>query len=132
MIEAQTRFRVRYQETDAQGIAHHSNYVVWMELGRVDFLTQAGFPYREVERRGVHLIVTNLGVKYRKAAFFDDEITITTRLGLLKSRLVRFEYRLERVEDGAFLAEAFSEHMATDLEKRVIGIPEFLRDLLEP
>jgi acyl-CoA thioester hydrolase len=131
VIQSQTRFRVRYKETDAMGIAHHSNYVVWLELGRVDFLAQAGFPYRDVEARGVLLVVTNLGVKYRRPATFDDEILITTRLGGLKSRMVRFEYALERVSDSALLAEAFTEHIATDLEKHVIPIPQFLRVLLE-
>jgi acyl-CoA thioester hydrolase len=131
VIQSQTRFRVRYKETDAMGIAHHSNYVVWLELGRVDFLAQAGFPYRDVEARGVLLVVTNLGVKYRRPATFDDEILITTRLGGLKSRMVRFEYALERVSDSALLAEAFTEHIATDLEKHVIPIPQFLRGLLE-
>ena len=114
------------------GIAHHSNYVVWLEIGRVDFLTVAGFPYRDVEKRGVLLVVTNLGVKYRRPAVFDEEVLITTRLGLLKSRLVRFEYALERASDNALLAEAFTEHIATDLDKRAIPIPQFLRELLEP
>ena len=111
MIQARSTIRVRYKETDAMGIAHHSNYVVWLEIGRVDFLTAAGFPYRDVEKRGVLLVVTSLG---------------------LKSRLVRFEYALERVSDNALLAEAFTEHIATDLDKRAIPIPQFLRDLLEP
>jgi acyl-CoA thioester hydrolase len=128
--QSQTRFRVRYKETDAMGIAHHSNYVVWLEMGRVDFLTQAGFPYRDVEKRGVLLVVSGVGVKYRRPAVFDDEVIITTRLGALKSRLVRFEYALERSSDHALLAEAFTEHIATDLEKRAIPIPEFLRELL--
>ena len=132
MIQSRSTVRVRYKETDAMGIAHHSNYVVWLEIGRVDFLTVAGFPYRDVEKRGVLLVVTNLGVKYRRPAVFDEEVLITTRLGLLKSRLVRFEYALERVSDNALLAEAFTEHIATDLDKRAIPIPQFLRELLEP
>ncbi len=129
--QAQTRFRVRYAETDAMGIAHHSNYLIWLEMGRVDFLTRLGLPYREVEKRGVLLVVSGAAVKYRRAAFFDDELLLTTRVGALKSRLVRFEYAIERSSDNALIAEGSTEHIATDFEKRAIPIPQYLRDLLE-
>jgi acyl-CoA thioester hydrolase len=131
MKQSQTRVRVRYAETDAMGIAHHSNYVVWFEMGRVDFMTELGLPYREVEKRGVLLVVSGIQVKYRRGAMFDDELLITTRLGGLKSRLVRFEYTIERLEDGLLVAEGSSEHIATDSSKRAIPIPQYLRDLLE-
>jgi acyl-CoA thioester hydrolase len=129
--QSQIQLRVRYAETDAMGIAHHSNYVIWLEMGRVAFLDEMGFPYREVEKRGVLLVVTQVGVKYRRPAVFDDEIILTTRLGALKSRLVRFEYAIERTSDNALLAEGFTEHIATDLEKRTVPIPQYLRDVLE-
>jgi acyl-CoA thioester hydrolase len=112
------------------GIAHHSNYVIWLEMGRIAFLDEIGVPYSEVERRGVYLVVTNIGVKYRRPAKFDDEIILTTRLSALKSRLVRFDYVLE-TPDGSLLAEGFSEHIATDLEKRTVLIPHHLREALE-
>ncbi len=129
--QSRIQIRVRYAETDAMGIAHHSNFVIWLEMGRVALLDELGFPYREVEKRGVLLVVTQVGVKYRRPAVFDDEIILTTRLGTLKSRLVRFEYALERASDGALLAEGFTEHIATDLEKRTVPIPQYLRDVLE-
>ena len=129
--QSRIQIRVRYAETDAMGIAHHSNFVIWLEMGRVAFLDELGFPYREVEKRGVLLVVTQVGVKYRRPAVFDDEIILTTRLGALKSRLVRFEYALERASDSALLAEGFTEHIATDFEKRTVPIPQYLRDVLE-
>jgi acyl-CoA thioester hydrolase len=127
--QSQIRFKVRYAETDAMGIAHHSNYVIWFEMGRVDFLDQLGIPYSEVERRGVYLVVTSIGVKYRRPARFDDTIILTTRLSTLKSRMVRFDYALEQ-PDGRLLAEGFSEHIATDFEKRAVPIPHHLREAL--
>ncbi len=113
------------------GIAHHSNYVIWLEMGRVDFMTSLGLPYREVEKRGVLLVVSGVAVKYRRPAFFDDELLLTTRVGLLKSRLIRFEYAIERASDQSLIAEGSTEHIATDFEKRAIPVPQYLRDLLE-
>ncbi len=131
VLQSQLQFKVRYAETDAMGIVHHSNYVIWLEMGRVAFLEELGLPYSEVEKRGVYLVVTSVGVKYRRPAIFDDTLLLTTRLGILKSRLVRFEYAIERANDNLLLAEGFTEHMATDFEKRTVPIPQYLRDLLE-
>lgn len=132
MRPVQLRFRVRYAETDQMGVAHHANYLVWLEMGRVDLMTRLGLPYREVERRGVFLVVTNAGVRYRRPAAFDDELVLSTAVSHVKSRLVRFEYAIERAEDGLVVAEGFTEHVATDLERRTIPIPQYVRALLEP
>jgi acyl-CoA thioester hydrolase len=76
-------------------------------------------------------VVSGIQVKYRRGAVFDDELLITTRLGGLKSRWVQFDYAVERLEDGLMVAEGSSEHIATDLNKRAVPIPQYLRDLLE-
>ena len=73
-------FRVRYAETDAMGIAHHSSYVVWMEAGRTEFMRAHGFTYRELEEMGVLLPVLELNVRYMRAAVYDDELRVSTWL----------------------------------------------------
>lgn len=126
-----TRFRVRYAETDQMGVAHHSHYVQWLEVGRVDFMNALGLPYREVEARGLYLVVTGVGLKYRRPAFFDDELELSTWVSGVRSRMVRFSYAVEKVADRALIAEGSSEHIATDAERRAVPVPEYLRELLE-
>jgi acyl-CoA thioester hydrolase len=65
-------FRVRYAETDAMAVAHHSSYILWMELGRTEFMRAYGFTYRELEAMGVLLPIIEIGVKYRYRAVYDD------------------------------------------------------------
>ena len=108
------------------GIAHHSSHVVWMEMGRVEFLRALGVPYSEVEAQGVWLVVSGIGVTYRQGARFDEEVRLLTRLVSLRSRAARFEYRLERASDGVLLAEGWSEHVATDPSRRPVRIPQYL------
>src|SRR5438105_4821851 len=69
--------RVRYAETDAMGIAHHSSYVVWMEMGRTEFMRAHGFTYRQLEEMGVLLPVLEIGVRYRLPAYYDDELRVS-------------------------------------------------------
>lgn len=71
-------FRVRYAETDAMGLAHHSSYVIWMEMGRTEFMRAHGFTYRELEAMGVMMPVLELNVRYKQASYYDDELRITT------------------------------------------------------
>jgi acyl-CoA thioester hydrolase len=124
------KFRVRFAETDQMGIAHHSAYVVWFEAGRVEWLRERGLSYRAIEEAGVSLAVSELQVRYRQAAYFDDELELSTTLLEAKSRRFRFAYRLARPRDGTLLAEAVTVHTPVDRQGRAIRLPaEWLRQL---
>lgn len=116
--------RVRFAETDQMGIAHHSAYPVWMEAGRVQWLRAHGLDYRIMEEGGLSLSVSAMEVEYRRPAHFDDLIAVTTRLVLLRSRLMRLEYRLVRDADGALLASGATVHVPTDRRGRAMRLPE--------
>lgn len=127
------KLRVRFAETDQMGVAHHSAYVVWLEAGRVEWLRQRGLSYREMEEAGLSLAVSRIEVAYRAAAFFDDELTVHTRLQTVRSRRVVYTYRLER--EGQLVATATTEHVPTDRSGRATTIPDRwlgpMKDLLE-
>ena len=72
------QFRVRYYETDAMGIVHHSNYMRWFELGRTEYLRTVGLPYRALEERGIGSPVIGIRAAYKKPAQYDDLITLKT------------------------------------------------------
>src|SRR5438876_8802073 len=92
-------FRVRYAETDAMGIAHHSSYVVWMEAGRTEFMRAHGFTYRELEEMGVLLPVLELNVRYRQAAVYDDELRVSTWLDEFSRTRISLGYAITGVPD---------------------------------
>lgn len=95
----ETVLRVRYSETDAQGIVNNANYLSYFEIGRVEWLRAAGLSYRELELRGYGFVVTEALLRYRKPAFFDDELALRTRLTQLERVSLRFEYELLRGEE---------------------------------
>ena len=94
MRTTESRTRVRYKETDQMAIAHHANYVVWFEIGRTDLCREAGFPYREIEERGLILVVTEIVCRYRAPYRYDDEVVIRTSVAEAASRMMRFAYEL--------------------------------------
>jgi len=99
------------------GIAHHSNYVVWFEIGRTDLCRASGIPYTEIERRGRILVVVEIGCRYLLPFRYDDEVVIRTSASQAASRLMRFEYELVDAE-GTVHATGFSRHVWLDRETR--------------
>ena len=100
------------------GIAHHSNYIVWFEIGRTDLCRATGIPYREIEERGRLLVVVEIGCRYRTPFRYDDEVLIRTSVAEAGSRSMKFAYELLDAADGTVRATGFSVHFWLDKETR--------------
>lgn len=99
------------------GIAHHSNYIVWFEIGRTDLCRATGFSYADIESRGYLLVVTEVGCRYRAPFRYDDEVIIRTTVAEAASRSMRFAYELLDAS-GEVHATGFSAHLWLDRETR--------------
>jgi acyl-CoA thioester hydrolase len=119
---------VRYVETDAMGIVHHSAYVAWLEAGRVEWLERLGQPYAQIEAQGVFFSVVELQIAYRSPARFGEIVEVETWLSELSSRKLRFNYRVWRKD--ALLSEGTTVHVSTNRQGQVIRIPEGLFSIL--
>lgn len=124
-----TSLRVRYAETDAMGVAHHAVYPVWFEVGRSDLMRDLGLSYAEVEEQGYFLMLTDLNVRYRRAARYDEELTLLTHIAEVRSRTLRFGYEL-RGPGGELLASGHTAHIVTDHSYRPQRLPETLLNRL--
>lgn len=116
--EVESRVRVRYKETDQMGIAHHSNYIVWFEIGRTDLCRAAGYSYADIEARGFLLVVTEVNCVYRSPFRYDEEVVIVTSVAGAGSRSVTFAYRLYGDSGTELRASGFSQHVWLDRETR--------------
>ena len=117
-MHVESRVRVRYKETDQMGIAHHSNYLVWFEIGRTDLCRATGFPYDEIERRGYILVVTDIGCRYRTPYRYDEEVLIRTSVSEAASRAMRFAYELYDAGGAQLHASGHSAHLWLDAKSR--------------
>jgi acyl-CoA thioester hydrolase len=121
----ETKFRVRYAETDQMGVVYHSNFVIWFEVGRVEMLRQLGFTYREMEKQdGTHIAVVDMRCRYKAPARYDELVTIRTCLLNVRDSLLHFGYEVIRDEDGAMLAEGETVHIVVDSEFKRIPLPQ--------
>jgi acyl-CoA thioester hydrolase len=124
----ETTLRVRYAETDAQGVVYHSNHVIYFEVGRGAYLRDLGFDYNDMEAAGVMIVVVDLHVRYRAAARYDDELRVVTTLSELGSRSMRFSYELWKGD--TFVASGETAHVCLDRQGRPVAVPANLRAVL--
>ncbi len=125
-----TPVRVRFADTDAQGVAHNSAYLVWFEVARVEYLRAFAGGYQRLRDNGVEAIVLESLCRYRLPARFDDELLVHTRcLGL---RGARFRYEYAIVRGGETVADGHTEHACVDaLTLRPTRVPEWLVDAIQ-
>lgn len=121
----QLQIRVRYPEVDAMGYLHHSRFLQYFEMGRVELLRSMGHAYADLERAGVFFVVTRAEIKYRAPARYDELLLLTTMIK--RQTLVRIDhtYRLER--EGVLLAEGETTIACVDRRGDVQPIPEAMR-----
>lgn len=119
---------VRYAETDAMGVVHHSSYVVWLEAARVEWLERIGLPYIQIETQGLAFAVVELGLTYRQPARFGDRVEVETWLSEATSRTLRYQYRVWKGE--TLLAEGFTRHLCQDPRGKAVRIPASVAGVL--
>jgi acyl-CoA thioester hydrolase len=107
-----TPVRVRFAETDAQGVAHHASYLVWFEVARVAFLEQVAGGYQRLRDEGVESLVLEAHVHFRAPAFFDDRLVVHARCHGPRGARFRFDYAIERA--GVVLADGWTAHATVD------------------
>jgi acyl-CoA thioester hydrolase len=124
-----TEVRVRFAETDAQGIAHHAAFVVFLEVARVAYLERYAGGYQAIRDRGIEALTTEVFVRYHRAAYFDERLTVWTRCTGLQGARFRYEYRIERA--GELVAEAHTSHATVERETyRPTRVPDWLKDAI--
>jgi acyl-CoA thioester hydrolase len=104
--------RVRFAETDAQGIAHHASFVVWLEVARVAYLAAFAGGYQAIRNRGIEALTTGVHVEYDRAAAFDEVLTIGVRCADIRGARFRYEYVVER--EGERVATGWTTHATVD------------------
>ncbi len=122
-----TEVKVRFAETDAQGVAHNSVYLVWFEVARIDYLARFRGGYPGLRADGVEALTIESHVRYLAPAAFDERLTIRTRCGELRGARFRFDYAVER--DGEGIADGWTRHACVDaVSYRPTRVPGWLAD----
>ena len=120
----ETTFRVRYAETDQMGVVHHASYVVWLEEGRSQWMRAHGNSYAQFEEEGMQLVVSELCLRYKQPARYDQLVTIRCWVEGVRSRQIQFNYEVVDAETGAVFVNGYTQLICLDREGEVTRIPD--------
>ena len=122
-----TEVRVRFAETDAQGVAHNSVYLVWFEVTRIDYLARFRGGYPGLRADGIEALTIESHVRYLEPARFDDRLAVRAHCGELRGARFRFDYSVER--DGEAIADGWTRHACVDASTyRPTRVPGWLAE----
>ena len=116
------REKVRFVETDMMGVVHHSNYFHWFEMGRVEYLRQAGILLTELMADGIVFPITHVDCQYKASAKFDDYILIETTLAEVSPVKMVFTYKVIKEVDGVLLASGSTQNVFTNNNGKIIRL----------
>jgi acyl-CoA thioester hydrolase len=124
MISHETRFRVRYAETDQMGVVYYANYFIWMEVGRVELCRASGIRYRDMEAEdGVRLAVAEARCRYSFPAHYDEEVIVKAWIEEANPRMVRFGYQITSAESGRKLVTGETKHIFCNAQMKPAKLP---------
>ncbi|MGL6016755.1 MAG: acyl-CoA thioesterase [Selenomonadaceae bacterium] len=122
---AQARYKVNFYDTDAMAVVHHANYIRWFEIGRVEFLRQAGITLSELMADGYVFPITDVQASFLAPGKFDDELLIEAVPAQLTRAKMAFDYRVLRAADGIVLVTGHTQNVFTYRDTgRIARLPE--------
>lgn len=104
--------RILYIDTDRSKVVYHSNYLRYFEFGRCSLMRDAAYPYKEIEDSGYVYPIIELGVKFHKPLYYDDQMWIHTRPAEILRVQLQFDYIITSVENGDLICAGFTRHCA--------------------
>ncbi len=128
---SKTKITVRYAETDRMGIAHHSNYAVWFEAARTDFIKQTGIGYGQMEERGLLAPLLELTCRFIAPAYYEDELIVTARVTKLTPVKMEFSYEVFREGEKKPLATGKTLHGLVGRDMKPFHIKKDMPDIYE-
>jgi len=126
-----TPVRVIYGDTDNMGQAYHANYFRWFETGRTEMLRALGLSYKEVEKQGIFLPVSEIYCRFSAPVRYDDMLIIETAVDRQVKGGIKFDYILWNDDETRAVAKGFTKHACVNREGRVVRPPAFLATVIQ-
>ncbi|TYQ12981.1 UNVERIFIED_CONTAM: acyl-CoA thioester hydrolase [Acetivibrio alkalicellulosi] len=131
MFITETLLVVRYAETDQMGVVHHSNYPIWFELARTEYIKNLGMSYSQIEKRGFLLPLIELNCKYKSAARYEDELIVRTSVKELTFTRLIFHYEASKKIDNSLVSIGETTHVWTDKNLKPLNIKKHAPDIYQ-
>lgn len=123
------KLSVRYAETDQMGVVYYANFFTYFEAARSSFMREKGYPYSELEKKGLFLPVIEAYCNYKSPAHYDEELVI--KLGIMEMKNSSFKIHYDVLRGGTLLATGYTRHVFTDRNFKPVRIPDEIKKIFE-
>lgn len=130
MYVNEAKVKVRYAETDKMGVVYHSNYLIYFEIGRTEFINKCGISYLEMEQMGIMIPLLESNCKYMQGAKYADELTVRTWIEELGAAKVRFNYSIVRESDEKEITKGSTLHVFVDNNFKIINLKKKFPEIM--
>lgn len=131
-MSIRAKYKVNFFDTDLMGVVHHSNYIRWFEIGRVEYLRSIGIDLNEMMADGILFPITNINAQYHSPAHFDDILEIETTATALTKVKMEFDYKVFREGEDKVLVNGHSQNVFTNAETgKITRLPDKYYNLLK-
>lgn len=118
----QYAIKTRYSETAQDGIVHHSSYVVYLEVARLEFFKTLDFDINTLEQAQMYCSVIDVSIQYKKPLYSSDDIVVHIAVGEIKPLRFSLEYKV--IRDEELVAKAMISHCFVGKTFKPEAIPQ--------
>ncbi len=98
-------FEVQFEDVDSTGVAHHPNYLNWIERARGAWIAETGYPFQDMIRDGLGLAVVEMALKYLAPLRFGDRARVESKLVARSRSTITLDQRIFSGQKEVFTAE---------------------------
>jgi len=122
---------IRYYETDQMGFVHHSNYLRYFELARIEWISSLGFSYQKMEEKGFLMPVIQADMNFKKPLTFGKSFRVKIKSNNIPK--VRFELKYEIILDKGDIIAIGSTTLAflSSHNMKPVRCPDFFSNLFK-
>ena len=130
MYISEAKIKVRYAETDKMGIVYHSNYLIYFEIGRTEFINKCGMSYSQMEEIGIMIPLLESNCRYIQGAKYEDELIVRTWIEELGAAKVKFNYSIVREVDQKEITKGSTLHVFVDNNFKILNLKKKFPEIM--
>ena len=123
-----SEMRVRFGETDLQGVVFNANYLLYVDTAQMDYLRTIGVPYFDMLERGYDIVIVDASLQFLAPARFDEVLEVYARIYEIGNSSIRMDYEIYEAESGRFVARAQTAYVIVGKDsQKPVRVPPYIR-----
>ncbi len=123
-----SEIRVRFGETDLQGVVFNANYLLYVDTAQMDYLRTIGVSYQDMLERGYDIVIVDASLQFLAPAHFDEILEVYARISEIGNSSIKMDYEIYEAASECFVAKAQTAYVIVDKDANApVRVPPYFR-----